>query len=357
MPIAPRLLSAAKAALLSGAALTAAACNASSGLVQEAPDGPRSAQVTGQVPPPLVLESTAYEVAGSVPLPDVPPGNYPGIQNVFRLSDRIISGSEPHDAEALAQLAAWGVRTVISVDGKAPDLEGAAAAGLEYVHIPVRYGGITEDEVMQIAKSFRELEAPFYVHCFHGRHRGPAAAAIGRVALDGLERDVAIAEMRQWCSTAAKYEGLYSTVATATIPSAEETAAYDFDFAPARHAAGIREGMIVMTRVWDEVKLVEANGWQPDEEHPDIDPLRSATIFAQLLRSCDDAERPDGAGEDFEEMMAAGLDGADRLVELLTECRVEGVAPDDRLERLEAAFDLVSESCLDCHVDYRNRPR
>ena len=218
-------------------------------------------------------------------------------------------------------------------------------------------GGITEDEVMQIAKSFRELEAPFYVHCFHGRHRGPAAAAIGRVALDGLERGVAIAEMRQWCSTAAKYEGLYSTVATATIPSAEQTAAYDFDFAPARHAVGMREGMIVMTRVWDEVKLVEANGWQPDEEHPDIDPLRSATIFAQLLRACDEAERPRGAGEDFEEMMAAGLDGADRLVELLTDCRVEGVAPDERLERLEAAFDVVSESCLDCHVDYRNRPR
>ena len=84
----------------------AASCSASSGMIQEAPDGPRSAQVAGQVPPPLVLQSTAYEVAGSVPLPDVPPGNYPGIHNVFRLSDRIISGSEPHDAEALAQLAA-----------------------------------------------------------------------------------------------------------------------------------------------------------------------------------------------------------------------------------------------------------
>lgn len=354
----PRLLpSAAHAALLTGVALAAAACSASSGLVQQDSNGPRSAQVTGFVPPPLVLEGTAYEVAGSVPLPEVPPGNYPGIHNVFRLSDRIISGSEPHDAEALAQLAAWGVRTVISVDGKAPDLEGAAAAGLEYVHIPIRYGGITEDEVMQIAKSFRELEAPFYVHCFHGRHRGPAAAAIGRVALDGLERDVAIAEMRQWCSTAAKYEGLYSTVATSTIPSAEETAAYDFDFAPARHASGMREGMIVMTRIWDEVKLIRKNGWQPDEEHPDIDPLRSATTFAQLFRACDAVDRPEGAGEDFEEMLNAGLAGADELVELLTDCRVEGVALEDRYERLEAAYDIVSESCADCHVDYRNRPR
>lgn len=340
---------------LTASALVVAACTAPASQLREL-DGPSAPHETF-VPPPLVLEGTAYEAAGTVPLPEVPPGNYPGIHNVFRLSDRIISGSEPHDAEALAQLAAWGVKTVISVDGKVPDLEGAAASGLEYVHIPIRYGGITDDEVMQIAKSFRELEGPFYVHCFHGRHRGPAAAAIGRVALDGLERDVAIAEMRQWCSTAAKYDGLYSTVATARIPSAAETAAYEFDFAPAHQASGMREGMIVMTRVWDEVKIVRKNGWRIDPEHPDVDPLQSATIFAQLFRDCDGLERPDGAGEDFEEMLAEGLTGADRLVELLTDCRAEGLSAETKLEELELAYDVVSESCLDCHVDYRNRPR
>ena len=54
-------------------------------------------------------------------------------------------------------------------------------------------------------------------------------------------------------------------------------------------------------------------------------------------------------------MMASGLEGADRLVELLTDCRVEGVAPDE-FERLEAAFEWSARR-LDCHVDYRNRPR
>ena len=48
--------------------------------------------------------------------------------------------------------------------------------------------GINEDEIAMIAKTFREVEGPFYVHCYHGKHRGPAAAAIGRVALDGLGR-------------------------------------------------------------------------------------------------------------------------------------------------------------------------
>ena len=128
--------------------------------------------------------------------------------------------------------------------------------------MPIQYKGITEDQILQIAKTFRELEAPFYVHCFHGKHRGPAAAAIGSVALDGLDRDTAIAEMRQWCSTAQKYEGLYATVATADIPTADETAAFEFDFTSSHQFTGMRDAMITLTRSWDEVKLIRKNGWE-----------------------------------------------------------------------------------------------
>lgn len=353
----PRLQRRPAAALTTASLLLlgAAACNAS-GRAVTTEGADRSAAVAARdVPPPLRLEGSAYEVAGLVPLPQVPPGNYPGLHNVFRLSDRIISGSEPHDQEALAQLAAWGVKTVISVDGKAPDVEGAAENGLTYVHIPIRYSGITEDEVLQIAKSFRELEPPFYVHCFHGKHRGPAAAAIGRVAVDGIRRDMAIAEMRQWCSTSKKYEGLYSTVATAAMPTAAETAAYDFDFTPARRFEGVRDGMIVMARVWDEIKLAEQNGWEPDPKHPDVDPLRSATILAQAFRECSTVARPDGAGDDYDEMMASGVRGAEDLVRLLTECRAEELGFDQRAQALEDAYTMASESCANCHVDYRNR--
>ena len=44
MTIARRLPSAVQATLLSGAALAVAACNASAGLVQKAPDGPHRVQ-------------------------------------------------------------------------------------------------------------------------------------------------------------------------------------------------------------------------------------------------------------------------------------------------------------------------
>ena len=231
------------------AAGAAVACSTSGPVDSSTEARSRSASVERlAVPPPIALQGSAFEAAGEVKLPDVPPGNYPGFVNVYRFSDRIITGSEPVDEEAFAQLSAWGVKTVLSVDGKTPDVEGARRHGLRYVHVPIQYKGLSEDQIAKIAKTFRELEAPFYVHCFHGKHRGPAAGALGAVVLDGLDREHAIAEMRHWCSTASKYEGLYAAVATAAIPTAESTEAYEFDFTSAQHFDGIRDAIIVLTR-------------------------------------------------------------------------------------------------------------
>lgn len=306
------------------------------------------------VPPPLELTGSVYEAAGTVALPDVPPGQYPGIVNVYRLSDTIITGSEPHDAEALGQLAAWGVKTVLSVDGKVPDVEAAQELGLRYVHVPIRYRGITDDQILKIAKTFRELEGPFYVHCFHGKHRGPAAAAIGRVALDGLERERAIAEMRQWCSTASKYEGLYSSVALSDLPTAAETEAFDFDFTSATSFKGVREAMVELTRSWDEVQLIEKNDWKPSSEHPDIDALQSATHVSQLMNACGNMEGTEDFEADYFEMLGQTQGHLSDVVQFLTDCRVEGTSEFVRNEQLDTAFNAAKKSCLTCHAVYRN---
>lgn len=334
------------------AAGAAVACSTSGPVDSSTEARSRSASVERlAVPPPIALQGSAFEAAGEVKLPDVPPGNYPGFVNVYRFSDRIITGSEPVDEEAFAQLSAWGVKTVLSVDGKTPDVEGARRHGLRYVHVPIQYKGLSEDQIAKIAKTFRELEAPFYVHCFHGKHRGPAAGALGAVVLDGLDREHAIAEMRHWCSTASKYEGLYAAVATADIPTAEATAAYEFDFTSAQHFDGIRDAMIVLTRSWDEVKVIRKNGWALSADHPDIDPLRSATTVREHLDACAAMDEAAIYADDFSEWLGVSREGTGRLVELLTDCR----DMDGSSEALEAAYDVVSESCLDCHSVYRNR--
>ncbi len=303
------------------------------------------------VPPPLAaLDLTAYDAALAVPLPETQPEELPGLHHVYRLSDDIVSGAEPHNEEAFQVLHDMGIRTILSVDGKTPDAELAARYGMKYVHVPIQYRGITDDELTKISKTFREQPGPFYVHCFHGQHRGPAAAAVGRLVLDGAPRDRAIAEMRQWCGTSSKYEGLYETIAVGAIPEADATQAFDWDFPAAQTFEGFRSAMVELSRADDNLKYLSKREWRAGEEHPDADALneaaRLATVFRATAELDDVAERP----EDFRAMMLEAVQTADALRDTVRAWR-EG-----RAERadVDAAYGRVRANCSACHEPYRN---
>jgi hypothetical protein len=317
----------------------------------------RSGQVRSeQAPPPLVLAGSAYEAAGQLQLPPPEPRELPGLHNVFTLSENIISGGEPEDRAALVELAGLGIKTILTVDGKTPDVEGAAALGMRYVHVPIQYSGITEDELLRMAKTFRELEAPFYVHCYHGKHRGPAAAAIGRVLLDGLSREQAIAEMRQWCSTSEAYEGLYGTVAKAQLPTAEQSAAFDFDFDAAQAADGVRGQMVRVARNWDQLKHSKRRAWAPDPGHPDLNPSQEALQLELVFAAClefqaDPAD--DFAGDPrFTKWLEAARDGSRDLAQALK--GAAGATDEGWKEAANVAYGQLKSSCADCHGAYRN---
>ncbi|MDP6369233.1 MAG: hypothetical protein QF615_06460, partial [Planctomycetota bacterium] len=116
---------------------------------------------------PLPAGVNALEASLSLELAEMEGEEHPSLHNLFTLSPNIISGGEPATSAALEALALRGVKTIVSVDGKVPDSATAAQLGMRYVHIPIQYKGITEDELLALAKTFRELEAPFFVHCFH----------------------------------------------------------------------------------------------------------------------------------------------------------------------------------------------
>jgi len=301
------------------------------------------------VPPPIAVRGTAYQAAMTVELPRVPPEEHPELHNVYRLSDNIISGSEPHGEEAFRILQALGVHTILSVDGKVPDAELAARYGMKYVHVPIQYKGIAPLEVTEIAKTFREQEGPFYVHCFHGKHRGPAAAEIGRLVLDGIPRETAIAEMRQWCGTAESYEGLYRTIAEAEIPDAAETRAFAFDFPAAHPFQGFRAGMVEVSRADDNLKTLSKNKWKPSADHPDADAENEATklasAFERSLALPEMAARP----ADFQQWMTESRTTALALREALL-----GVQAGGPTEAADAAYKALGKTCTACHDSYRN---
>ncbi len=313
--------------------------------------GSQAAPARPAVPPPIAeLEVSAYETALKVSLPETQPEEIPGLHNVYRLGDSIVSGAEQHDENAFRRLQDMGVRTILSVDGKVPDEELAAKYGMKYVHVPIQYRGITEDELTKIAKTFREQPGPFYVHCFHGQHRGPAAAEVGRLVLDGIPRELAIAEMRQWCGTSGSYEGLYQTIAAGDIPDAERTQALDWDFPAAQTFEGFRSAMVELSRADDNLKYLSKRQWLAGAEHPDADPLNEAAKLATVFRATAAIDTVLDRPADFLQWMEQSVGAADELCDTIRAWKTGEV----ELEAVDAAYGRVRGLCTSCHSDYRN---
>lgn len=53
------------------------------------------------------------------------PHELPGLPNVLRISDQLLSGGSPEGDEGFRSLQALGVKTVITVDGARPEVEQA----------------------------------------------------------------------------------------------------------------------------------------------------------------------------------------------------------------------------------------
>jgi protein tyrosine phosphatase (PTP) superfamily phosphohydrolase (DUF442 family) len=304
-----------------------------------------------EVPPPIAPGAPGYDLAAETALPETAPQEWDDLHNLYRLSENVISGGEPLGEGALERLAEMGVKTILSVDGKTPDVATAEKLGMRYVHVPIQYKGITAEERARIAKTFRELPGPFFVHCFHGKHRGPAAAAIGRIVLDGAPRERALAEMRQWCGTSPKYGGLYETIARSEIPAASETAALDWDF-PAEHRFdGFRQTMVELTRAWDLLVAAAKRGFRPDPEHPDVDARNEAAKLRDMFLAGEGFAAEDGRPEDFLVWMRESTTAARELHEAMAHA-VEGDV--DATAEAKAALDALKQGCGSCHNVYRN---
>lgn len=330
--------------------LLAAACSTALEPVA-APVAPLAPIGAPAVSAPLTQIDSAYALAGSVALEARQPQEFAGLHNVFQLSPQVWSGGEPEGEEAFRKLAELGVKTIVSVDGKKPDAALAAKYGMRYVHQPIEYRGFTEDELLALTKTYRECEGPFFTHCFHGKHRGPAAAAIARLVIDGAPREQAIAEMRQWCGTAPEYEGLYRDVAMRTLPDGATSRAFLFDFPAARTFGGFRESMIDLSRRHDALKKLAKRDFAADPAHPDVDALESATQLADgFAVSATHAEifsRP----ADFQQWLELSIDESAKFRDALREVRAGSA---DALTASKKHFDLLSKACNDCHAAYRN---
>jgi len=273
--------------------------------------------------------------------PPVPPETFPGLPRVFRLSERILTGYEPKPNGGLESLKTLGVKTIISVDGAKPDVEAAKKLGMRYVHIPIGYDGVPSESQRAIFKVMKELDGPFYFHCHHGRHRGPAAAAIALRA-DGTADAKAAENVLVRCGTGKEYEGLWRSVAEYMNPAPGEKL-------PELHETtklnDLSDAMAVIDRAFEHVDLMRKAGWKTPPDHADLSLDHELLILGETLRT---AARLNAKG--YGDDMWLRMRESEALSFKMRDDIKKGEFP-----AAGEKFESIKQSCTVCHKLYRNK--
>lgn len=269
----------------------------------------------------------------------------PALENVHEIAPGILSGAGPHGDASFRELARRGVKTVISVDGARPDLEHARAHGLRYVHLPIGYDGIPADRAMELAKALTDLPGPFYLHCHHGKHRGPAAAAVACVVAGKIDNDQAVQAMKRM-GTGEQYLGLWSSARAAKPAEPEALRALKVEYREIAAVPPMAEAMVALDEAFENLELSRRAGWKKPADHPDIVPaheaLRVREILTEIMRTDDFKARP----ADFKAWMEESH-GAARELETRLRWSKSG----------DETFGALKKTCSDCHKPYRNTPK
>lgn len=293
-------------------------------------------------------ESVAPQVKRhTVSTPDNPlPRELPGLHNVLEFAPGVLSGSAPQGEEGFKSLAALGIRTVVSVDAARPEIELAAKHGIRYVQVPIQYAGIPEEKKAALAKAIRDSDGPIYVHCHHGKHRGPAATAFGLIANGVITPEEGVALMKE-AGTSDHYAGLYTCIATASKMSNAFISTYGGDLPSVAPIEAEAATMALIDHAFENIKLVQQAGWSVPEDHPDLVALEEAGAMHDHLRALADSEATDHHPAKYHEMLSESIAVAAAL-EAALEAVPFNPAEADRF------VELVEASCKECHRAYRD---
>ncbi len=167
------------------------------------------------------------------------------------------------------------------------------------------------------------------MHCHHGKHRGPTAAA-----LIEMDRGWSAAEATEFLKRAGadpRYEGLYADVTGFRPPSAEELRAAPSTFPEVVDTGGLTARMVEIDEAWDRLKK-------------DRTAIASAVQLVEHYREA--ARLPEVRSAAF----LKGLAEAEQTAgELESAIRVGDSKARDTL------FDRTAAQCASCHRAFRDR--
>jgi protein tyrosine phosphatase (PTP) superfamily phosphohydrolase (DUF442 family) len=299
-----------------------------------------------------LFAATSYAQAQSNAIKKIETSYLP---NLVELTAKVSSGGLPEGDAAFAELKELGYQTIISVDGMTPDIATATKYGLRYIHLPHGYDGISDDRVLEIAKAINEVDGPIYIHCHHGKHRSPAAAAAACIANGSIDEADGLSVLAV-AGTNPKYKGLYRSVAKAVRVDVEKLNSLQVEFKEIAAIPPLAEAMVEMEHAFDHLKqrnASDATSWNRDAiEEAGHEALLFRELYTELLRSDDLKQRPSG----FVDMMRAGEATAKELEDLLNSIASEGALSATHQATIAQKLQSLAKNCTACHEAYRDNP-
>lgn len=277
----------------------------------------------------------------------------PCLHNVFLLHPKVLSGGTPQGDAGFAKLQELGVRTIISVDGAKPELSLATARGMRYVHLPHGYNGVPESRAQELAKAVLTFEGPIYIHCHHGKHRSPAAAAVACVSAGLIAPEAAVPFLRA-AGTSTTYRGLYESAASARTIAPELLDALSVEFKESQTLPPLAEAMVAIDQHFEALGQFAANRWRPLPSQPDLTASHEALLLREHLTELLRNNQSKPPSPSFRELLAEGVERSRELEATLLklESTTEEVPPD----QLSKRFQALRNNCSDCHAKFRDVP-
>jgi hypothetical protein len=266
-----------------------------------------------------------------------------GIENYYQVAPNLWIGSQPEGSNGYQSMTQMGIQTIVSVDGARPPSD--VYAGQRYIHLPIGYGGITREQQLALAAiiSNPEMYGNVYLHCHHGKHRGPAAAAAALRCIDPLFTAERAEVFLKQAGTDPRYAGLYRDVRDAKVASKDERAKA-FSYTNRTPVGGLVERMVAIDETWDRIKACQKAGWMTPPNHPDVTPAHEAL---QLIEHFQELARltPLPGGE-FARFLK---DAEAAAIEMETKIRMNESPP-----AIQAAFQRNAHLCVECHAATRD---
>jgi protein tyrosine phosphatase (PTP) superfamily phosphohydrolase (DUF442 family) len=269
---------------------------------------------------------------------------------VHQMGPDLFTGGAPRNEADFDSLREVGIRTLISVDGALPDIEVARVRGLRYVHLPIGYDGINATVAARLARAIRDLPGPIYLHCHHGRHRAPAAAAVGLAGLGRVGPEGGV-QMLQFVGTSPDYPGLYLAVKQSRRLASELIDAVPIGELPEiAVVSDLATGMAEVDRIYDRLALLAANDWVVPKNHADLVPAAEAGILTERFRGMSELAHPFSASGPREPPLEFRP-----MIKMAT--ALESAIRDRRTSDADAIFTSITSECRACHRRDRDQNR